>query len=360
MMSKGSHINNNHIQIALLKSDMISDHEITIVTTIIKKIKKENKTIDYHILELSEFQLTNISFDLVLCFHDDDVLNVVRTIKPPLPLFVIELPGDSSFFSQVALKNLDLAITKFLQNEYILDTRNLLNLKLKDKEYLALNDVHITSSAINTRIRYDIRINGKSLYAEGNDSANAILLSTPTGSTAMSFNLGGAIIHPGTDVLQLLSIASRNITTHHQIIPFNSIIELDITEFNPPLVINIDNYQFKTTEHTFVFTKALSGAIFITFKDQDDKIHTQSKLKNKLSYEDTRSLTSTAKFLLFILKDSDKPLTINELIAKTHIQNQKTIRTALNLLINKGFIKRRENYVDMRQYLYYYVKTEEL
>ena len=55
-----------------------------------------------------------------------------------------------------------------------------------------------------------------------------------------------------------------------------------------------------------------------------------------------------------MLQTENKTLTINELIDITHIQNQKTLRTSLNLLMEKGFIKRRENLNDLREHLYYY------
>ncbi len=346
------------IKLALIKSDMISEFEIEFITSTIDNLGSKDKNFELHQLDSKNLSPNELDFDCFLCIHDDDVLNVVREFENLPPLLCIELPGDNSFFSQVTLNNLKWALREYFDNEYVLDTRSLLQLKTSDRLYNALNDVHITSSAINKRIRYDIRVNNESLYADGSDSANAILISTPTGSTAMSFNLGGALINPQSSVFQIISIASRNITTHHQIVPQESTIEVEITESILPLVINVDNHQFKTKEKFFLLTKAPNTVSFISFIEKRNKTHPQNKLKAKLSFEDTQSLTSTAKFILYVLKDNEKPFTINELIDITHVQNQKTIRSALNLLMSKGLVKRRENYTDMRGYLYYYSLAE--
>lgn len=351
-------MSDNLVKIALIKSDMISEFEIEYITSTIDSLGYKEKNFELYQLDSKNASSIDLDFDFFLCIHDDDVLNVVREFDNLPPLLCIELAGDNSFFSQVTLNNLEWALRSYLDNEYVLDSRSLLQLKTNNRTYNALNDVHITSSAINKRIRYDIRINNESLYADGSDSANAILVSTPTGSTAMSFNLGGALINPQSSVFQIISIASRNITTHHQIVPQESTIEVEITESILPLVINVDNHQFKTSEKLFLLSKAPDKVAFIAFIEKRNNTHPQNKLKAKLSFEDTRSLTSTAKFILYVLKDNEKPFTINELINITHIQNQKTIRSALNLLISKGLIKRRENYIDMREYLYYYSLAE--
>jgi len=348
----------NLARIALIKSEMITDYEIDQITNIFQNLRYERKKIELFQIESIDSFSIGLDFDLLLCIHDSDVLNMVRDPTDLPPLLCIELPGDHSFFSQFALNNLQWALTEYLNDNYILDSRSLLLSKIGNESYTGLNDIHITSSAINKRIRYDIRINDESLYTDGSDSANAILVSTPTGSTAMSFNLGGAVIHPQALVFQIISIASRNITTHHQIVSQESTIEIEILEAIFPLVVNIDNYQFETHETLFQIKKAPELISFITFLEKNNNMKPQNKLKAKLSFEDTHSLTSTAKFLLYILKNLNKSCTINELIDTTHIQNQKTIRSALNLLISKGFVKRRENLIDMREYLYYYSFAE--
>ncbi len=335
---------------------MISDYEISLIIKIVDKIRLDNPNFMFIPIGFKELN-TNSDFDLFLVIHDNDVLNIVREIENIPPLLCIELPGDNSFFAQVTMNDLSWALDQYIVNDFGLDLRSLIKLETSEKRFYALNDIHVTSSAINKRLRYDIRVDEESLYNDGSDSANAILVCTPTGSTAMSFNLGGAIINPHSSVFQIISIASRNITTSHQIIPQNSEIAIEITEAILPLVINVDNYQFKTNDTYFSLTRAPFEIAFIKFSLRNS-IRLQNKLKDKLSFEDTQSLTSTAKFLLHVLKNNDKPVSINELINTTHIRNQKTIRNALNLLISKGFVKRRENYTDMREYLYYYNLTE--
>ncbi|MHA1983478.1 MAG: hypothetical protein ACW967_03910 [Candidatus Hodarchaeales archaeon] len=356
-MNKKFSKTNKTYRVALYKSKLITEHEINFIHDICKNLSSDFGNVELIIHEQGINPSITNDFNLLLCIHDDDVLNAVREFSLCPLILCIELPGDHSFFSQITLNQLKSGLENFLKNDFVLDSRALIHLSLDNDTFFSLNDVHITSSTVNRRIRYDIKVDNESLYTEG-DSANAILISTPTGSTAMSFNLGGAIIHPQAPVFQILSIASRNITTKHQIIPENSIVEIDIIESILPLVINIDNYQVKTNCKKISIKKASSNVSFIKFSDKFRDMHPQSKLESKLSFEDTHSLTSTAKFVLHVLQRENKSLTINELIKITHIQNQKTLRSSLNLLMEKGFIKRRENLIDMREHLYYYSSIE--
>ena len=124
----------------------------------------KDKNVELYQLDSKSLSTNDLDFDLFLCIHDDDVLNVIREFDNLPPLLCIELPGDNSFFSQVTLNNLNWALREYLDNNYVLDSRSLLQLKTSNRIYNALNDVHITSSAINNRIRYDIRVNNESLY----------------------------------------------------------------------------------------------------------------------------------------------------------------------------------------------------
>jgi NAD+ kinase len=333
----------------------MTDYECNQIEASIKRISTSQDLILAMITSNDPFPKDT---DLLICFNDSDVLTVSRIYKSLPPTLVVEFPGDSSFFSQIVFDQLEWAVIKFVNKEFEFDQRNLLQLDIEGEESLvALNDIYIASSRVNKRMRYDLTIDGETLNADI-DSANSILISTPTGSTAMSLNLGGVIIQPNAQVFQIQSIASRSNLARHQVISNDSIIHVEIIESVLPLSVDVDNYQFTTDKTIFIIKKAEKELNFIKFYAPETSRNIETKLINKISFEDTQSLTSSAKFILHVLQNENKPISTNKISEVTQIKNQKTLRSALNLLMQKGFVRRKANIQDLREYLYYFADNQ--
>ena len=92
-------------------------------------------------------------------------------------------------------------------------------------EYMALNDFVISNLYSDNIIKYDLSI-GES-YA-GNHKANGVIVSTPTGSTAYAMNVGGAIIEPDLDVLEIVPIAGMGLSTRPIIVGGANTVTVEI------------------------------------------------------------------------------------------------------------------------------------
>lgn len=83
--------------------------------------------------------------------------------------------------------------------------------------FLALNDFVISCKYSDTTFKYDLAVDRS--YA-GTHSANGVIVSTPTGSTAYALSVGGSIVMPSApDVLQVLPIAAQTLTSRPLIVP---------------------------------------------------------------------------------------------------------------------------------------------
>jgi hypothetical protein len=171
----------------------------------------------------------------------------------------------------------------------------------------------------------------------------------------MAMNLGGSLIDPHAEVFQFQSIASRNHLARQQIIPNTTSIIIQILDAVYPLFVQIDNFRFTTDSNHITITKSDKMITLLRFELGDYHDNLEQKLQNKLSFEDTSGLTSSAKFVLHVLQSQDRAMTIAEITEITHIQNDKTLRSALKLLMSKGFIRRKENLEDLREHLYYFI-----
>jgi NAD kinase len=352
------------LQIGVYQSELTTQLDLDIVIQYYKDAINELKVNHKNDLELTIFnrsdfkKIDEMKLALILCFNDTDVLDVFRFLQTTeIPLLCVELPGDHSFFSAVTLRELKWGFLQLFQNNFEYDPRIRL---IVNEKYFALNDVLISTKAPGQRMRYDILINKKSLL-QTPDSANQILISTPTGSTALNLNLGGSICLPGSGIFQILPIASRNRGITSYIVSDSTIIEVEIIESEYPIVFNIDNQHslpFNSQNKgfsTIKITKADSKAIFIKFPELSEEFHQQYKLKGKQSFEDTKSLTSTAKFVLHVLKMTKNKLSTTEIMNQTNITNRKTLSNALSLLLEKGFIRRHSDLHDARKYAYSYI-----
>jgi NAD+ kinase len=95
------------------------------------------------------------------------------------------------------------------------------------KQYFALNDIVVDRNADTRILGLTVSINGD--YA-GELSADGLIISTPTGSTAHSMAAGGPIVMPDCSVFILTPICPHSLTIRPMIIEGSSTIILGIVE----------------------------------------------------------------------------------------------------------------------------------
>jgi NAD+ kinase len=110
-------------------------------------------------------------------------------------------------------------------DEFVEDLRTLLIVSGGPKEYIALNDFVVSNVYSDNMIRYDLHV-GES-YA-GEHRANGVIVSTSTGSTAYAMSLGGAIIEPGLDVMEIIPIAAMSMTSRPIIVSGSNEIKIRV------------------------------------------------------------------------------------------------------------------------------------
>ncbi|MGP6138908.1 MULTISPECIES: NAD kinase [unclassified Jeotgalibaca] len=126
----------------------------------------------------------------------------------------------------------------------LLDVR----VKYRDQEeprrFLALNEVVLKK--INGTMVCDIFVKDELFETFRGDG---ICVATPTGSTGISKSLGGAVIHPRTEAIQLTELASVNNRVYRtlsspMVIAKDEWIVVDLEDQNG-LILNVDNLTFE-------------------------------------------------------------------------------------------------------------------
>ena len=108
--------------------------------------------------------------------------------------------GTLGFFADCTVKELKSFISSVTTTRPTLEQRKLMKVQVGDEIYYALNEIRIES--IRT-LSIDVLIDGKKMETF---HGSGLCLSTQTGSTAYTRSLGGAVIQPGLELLELSEI----------------------------------------------------------------------------------------------------------------------------------------------------------
>ena len=153
--------------------------------------------------------------DLIVCIGGDGAfLEAVHTFNfPSIPFMGINT-GHLGFFQELAPDDLDLFISNYFDEKYAIQTMTTAKALVEHDhtidEFTALNEIIVKSDGIYT-IHLDISIGGEFIERFSGDG---VLVSTPAGSTAYNYSLGGSIVDPRLELLQVTPIAPMNTTAY--------------------------------------------------------------------------------------------------------------------------------------------------
>ncbi len=86
---------------------------------------------------------------------------------------------------------------------------------------------------------------GEELEEVGTYSADGIILSTPTGSTAYSMSAGGAIVVPTVECILATPICPHTLAVRPLVLPADSQVVIEVREPSEELVLTIDGQEGK-------------------------------------------------------------------------------------------------------------------
>lgn len=161
---------------------------------------------------------------------DGTLLHVARRMaEMNIPVAGVNL-GRLGFLTDIPQSNMLEEIDEILAGNFDTEDRLMIkvevirNGKIVYKEN-ALNDVVIGRHSLEKLINWDANVNGQFVTSARSDG---VILSTPTGSTAYALSAGGAIIHPGTDVISLVPVSPHTLSNRPITLPADSLVEITI------------------------------------------------------------------------------------------------------------------------------------
>ena len=140
---------------------------------------------------------------------DGTLLHVARRMaETNIPVVGINL-GRLGFLTDIPQADMLSEIDEILAGNYEIEKRVMLDVNVvRGNEILyqevALNDVVIGRHSLEKLISWEAHINQQLVTSARSDG---VIFSTPTGSTAYALSAGGAIVHPGTDVISMVPVS---------------------------------------------------------------------------------------------------------------------------------------------------------
>ena len=200
-----------------------SEHSFIITDTLKKSLPE---TPDYiHVKSLQEMLE---SCSLVLSFGGDGTM--LRTAQQvgnmEIPILGINL-GGLGFLTSSSVEAAREHIDLFFQNKINVEPRSILKLMVDgDPESMYfLNDFVVDKAEFARLINITVMVDGNLLHSY---TADGLIISTPTGSTAYSLANGGPIVEPRTNSFIVNPICPHTLSNRALIIPDGSEITINV------------------------------------------------------------------------------------------------------------------------------------
>ncbi|MGB9790716.1 MAG: NAD(+) kinase [Thermotoga caldifontis] len=193
-----------------------------------ESVRKHLKVID--VQELSCQRVEKACDFALVVGGDGTVLRAVKCVSVPIVGFKA---GRIGFLTAYRVEEAERFLEDLRNGNLVREDRWMLKVTVDQKEYEAVNDVILRAKA-KPMSEFRVFIDGCSdldFFADG------ILVSTPTGSTAYNLSLGGAIVIPSCDVVQIMPVAPYYLQNRSIVLPATKIIRIS-SQLESELVID--------------------------------------------------------------------------------------------------------------------------
>lgn len=223
--------------------------EISVESRYLEYVKSKAPTpIPYnHIITGADFEA-----DVVMSIGGDGTFlrTAARVGAKQIPMVGINT-GRLGFLADIAPDNIESTISQIHKGDFIIQKRDLLEIhtdRLPDGfTSYALNDIAILKHDIASMISIDAYVDGTHLTTY---LADGVVIATPTGSTAYSLSIGGPVIAPGTNVIELTPVAPHSLTMRSIVISNDRVITLSVNSRSHSFLVSIDGNSFSCPEGT--------------------------------------------------------------------------------------------------------------
>jgi NAD+ kinase len=226
---------------------------------------------------LSNEELAEKCDVIVLFGGDGTVLHYAKLCaRFKTPIFAVNA-GRVGFLTESENIDLNDSIERIIKADYIIENRKILEVTSNNETYLALNEVIVSRGSKVTLIDLSYKVDN---FLVENLRSDALIVATPTGSTAYSLSSGGPIISPDVKGIVITPVCPYSLHSRPLVVNDASTIEIDVSKvYNAHLSIDGEQVMGLITGDKVFIKKSLEKVSFIRF----DKGSFYNKLQRKLN-----------------------------------------------------------------------------
>jgi NAD+ kinase len=167
--------------------------------------------------------------DLALVLGGDGtLLSAARAVANVGTLILGVNLGTLGFMTELALDDLYPALEAIEKQHYVVDSRAMLSCSLVRNfepvaTHAALNELVVSKSAIARLNHFELFVDAEFVSSY---KADALIIATPTGSTAYSLGAGGPILKPDVDAFVITPVSPHGLT--HRPVVVRDTVEIEI------------------------------------------------------------------------------------------------------------------------------------
>jgi NAD+ kinase len=178
---------------------------------------------------MARTELVTAAPDLALVLGGDGtLLSAARAVSEAGTLILGVNLGTLGFMTELAMADLYPALEAIEKEQYIVDSRSMLRgWLMRDggivASHVALNEVVVSKSSIARLNHFELFVNAEFVSSY---RADALIIATPTGSTAYSLGAGGPILNPDVDAFLITPVSPQGLT--HRPVVVRDTVEIEI------------------------------------------------------------------------------------------------------------------------------------
>ena len=160
---------------------------------------------------------------------DGTMIRVADLLAGSVPLVGVNL-GTLGFLEEIEVDRLDEMLGRLIRDDFEIEKRMMLSgiVDTEGSQRLhALNDIVIARNGSLRVLQFEIYVNDMLL---GTYTADGMIVSTPTGSTAYNLSAGGPIVEPDAQAILLTPICPHNLNSRAIVLSADDVVGIRISE----------------------------------------------------------------------------------------------------------------------------------
>jgi len=145
--------------------------------------------------------------------------------------------GKLGFLAEIDVPDLPVALSAVDSRDFTIEPRLAVDTALGGKAVTAFNDIAVVRVPGNGIAIVAVRVDGRPFVSY---AADAVVVSTPTGSTAYNFSAGGPIMNPQIEALLVTPVAPHSAYNRGLVLSVDDSLALDILPDSGDLAVEVD------------------------------------------------------------------------------------------------------------------------